>query len=102
MIMGTPRQVQSIAWGQKSFSLYGYPWMAQFKGAAPEGFEPSFTAGQDGRVWPDGGGIHVSDSAIVDTAFQRPGTYEGGLYLSGTVQLNGDDDRHDMRQDHPI
>jgi hypothetical protein len=85
VVVGTPKVAQKIGWDQPYYSLYRFPWMAQFSGAMPQGFEanaPERIPG--GRKHPNGGGW-VSATATVD-ASAYVGPY--ARVLGGTVGGN--------------
>jgi hypothetical protein len=85
MVMATPSRMQQIRWDQPWYSIYRYPWMAQFDGAMPERFQPGAPAPiPGGHRHPNGGGwvgpgAHVAASAYV-------GPY--ARVISGTVTGN--------------
>lgn len=85
IVMGAPSQFQHIRWDQPYYSIYRYPWMAQFAGAMPAGYQPGAPdpiAG--GHRHPNGGGW-VAPGATVD-ASAYVGPY--ARVLSGSVRGN--------------
>jgi carbonic anhydrase/acetyltransferase-like protein (isoleucine patch superfamily) len=63
--MATPSQMQKIEWDQPYYSIYRYPWMAEFAGAMPQGFEADADAKHAGMHHHKNGGGLVSDSTVV-------------------------------------
>ncbi|CAN5432912.1 Svx/AvrXca family virulence/avirulence protein [soil metagenome] len=70
VVVGAPTRFEDIRWDQPYYSIYRYPWMAQFTGAMPAGFEGAAMPG--GHRHSNGGGW-VADGATVDaTAYVGP------------------------------
>lgn len=67
-VMATPSQMQKIEWDQPYYSIYRYPWMAEFAGAMPQGFEADADGKHTGMHRHENGGGWVSDSASVATS----------------------------------
>jgi hypothetical protein len=82
MVMATPSRMQQIRWDQPWYSIYRYPWMAQFDGAMPERYQPGA---------PDpiaGGHRHANGSGWVGPGAQVAASAYIGPYArvaSGTV-----------------
>ncbi len=82
VVVGTPSSHQKIQWDQAYYSIYRYPWNLDIKGAMPQGFEPGFKLGTDGKHHPNGGGW-VANGAKVDASVYV-GPY--ARVLGGTVK----------------
>ncbi len=85
VVLGAPDTFQHIRWEQPYYSIYRYPWMAQFQGAMPDRYQPGApepVAG--GRRHANGGGW-VAAGASVDA-----GAYVGpyARVLAGNVRNN--------------
>jgi len=83
VVMATPSLMQKIRWDQSYYSIYRYPWMAEFIGAWPEGFQPN-APHPAGHKHANGGGW-VADAAHVDDSVYV-GPY--ARVLGGTVSGN--------------
>lgn len=82
MVMATPSQMQQIRWDQPWYSIYRYPWMAQFEGAMPERFQPGAPAPiPGGHRHPNGGGWVGPDAKVAASAYVGP----YARVISGTV-----------------
>lgn len=96
VVVGAPEAFQHIRWDQPYYSIYRYPWMAQFSGAMPERYQPGAPppiAG--GRRHPNGGGW-VAEGAMVEAgAYVGPyarvlaGTMRGAARLEDHAVLDG-------------
>ncbi|SEN68793.1 hypothetical protein SAMN05192583_3314 [Sphingomonas gellani] len=67
-VVATPTRFQSIRWDQPYYSLYRYPWMAQFDGALPAG--PGALG--DGHRHLNGGGWIGQTAKVAATAYVGP------------------------------
>lgn len=73
IVMATPASFQHIRWDQGYYSIYRYPWMAQFAGAMPEGYQPGAPAPvANGRRHPNGGGWVAPGATVDATAYVGP------------------------------
>lgn len=68
MVMATPSQMQQIRWDQPWYSIYRYPWMAQFEGAMPERYQPGAPDPVAGGHRHANGGGWVGPAARVDAS----------------------------------
>lgn len=82
IVPGALDTFRHIGWDQPYYSIYRYPWMAQFSGAMPDRYQP-------GAPEPVAGG-QVTDNARVATVFLGIGEYERGIVLSGDARTIGD------------
>lgn len=83
VVLGAPDIFQHIRWDQPYYSIYRYPWMAEFHGAMPEGYQPDAPQPVPGGIRHANGGGWVAPSATVET-----GVYVGpyARVLSGAVR----------------
>lgn len=85
IVVGAPDSFHHIRAEQPYYSIYRYPWMAQFEGALPEGFQanaPEPVPG--GHRHPNGGGWVAEAATVESTAFVGP----WARVLSGAVRGN--------------
>jgi len=68
VVVATPTRFQSVRWDQPYYTLYRYPWMAQFAGARPVGPAPVL----GGHRHPDGGGWVAPGARVAATAHVGP------------------------------
>jgi hypothetical protein len=84
-VVGAPTEIQKIQWDQPYYSIYRFPWMVQFAGAYPQGFEPGAAAPVTGAHRHGNGGGWVAPGATIDlTAYVGP----YAKVLSGSVLGN--------------
>lgn len=88
VVMGAPTQMHNIRWDQPYYTIYRYPWMAQFAGAMPLGFQPNAQPPiPGGRQHPNGGGW-VATNAVVDaSAFVGPNARVLGGAVRGNARI---------------
>lgn len=88
VVMGAPTQMHNIRWDQPYYTIYRYPWMAQFAGAMPLGFQPNAQPPvPGGRQHPNGGGW-IATSALVDaSAFVGPNARVLGGAVRGNARI---------------
>jgi hypothetical protein len=85
IVMATPSRFHHIRWEQPYYSIYRYPWMAQFEGAMPAGYQPDAPAPIAGsRRHPNGGGWVAPGAHVDATAYVGP----TARVLSGAVRGN--------------
>lgn len=85
IVMGTPSSFHHIRWDQPYYSIYRYPWMAQFTGALPEGYQPNApTLVADGRRHANGGGWVAAGATVDASAYVGP----YARVLAGSVRGN--------------
>lgn len=85
VIVATPSQFHHIRWEQPYHSIYRYPWMVQFAGAMPAGFEPGAPPPIPGGHRHSNGGGWVGPGAVIDaTAWVGP----YARVLAGSVRGN--------------
>lgn len=82
VVTATPSVQQKILWDQLYPTVYRYPYMVEFTGAQPDGYQagapkPSAT----GAVWPNGGGWVASGASVANGAYVGP----FAAVLGGTV-----------------
>lgn len=83
VVTGTPSQFHHIGWEQPWYAIYRYPWMAQFAGAMPEGFQPGAPPPiPGGHRHPNGGGWVAAGATVDATAWVGP----SARVLSGSVR----------------
>lgn len=82
MVMGTPSKMQQVRWDQPWYSIYRYPWMAQFDGAMPDGYQPEAAESvPGGHRHPNGGGWVGPQAKVAPRAYVGP----YARVVSGTV-----------------
>ncbi|KQT33818.1 hypothetical protein ASG29_06270 [Sphingomonas sp. Leaf412] len=84
VVLAAPTAMQQIRWDQPWYSVYRYPWMAQFTGAMPENFQPGAVVVPGGRRHANGGGWVAAGATVAATAYVGP----YARVLSGTVSGN--------------
>ncbi|UFK40321.1 Svx/AvrXca family virulence/avirulence protein [Pectobacterium parvum] len=85
VVMGTPSQMQKIKWDQAYYSLYRYPWMADFTGVWPEGSQPGApNPTANGSRHANGGGWVSNSANVAPTAYVGP----YARVIGGTVRDN--------------
>lgn len=96
VVVGAPTVFQHIRWDQPYYSLYRFPWMAQFAGAMPEGYQPNApTPIAGGRQHSNGGGWVAAGATVDSTAYVGPharvlsGTMRGSARLEDHAVLDG-------------
>ncbi len=96
IVVGAPDAFQHIRWDQPYYSIYRYPWMAQFTGAMPERYQPGApprVAG--GRRHTNGGGWVAEGATVEAGAYVGPyarvlsGTMRGAARLEDHAVLDG-------------
>ncbi|ESQ86528.1 avirulence protein [Asticcacaulis sp. AC460] len=93
VVVGTPTAHHPIMWDQAYYSIYRFPWMAQFSGAMPQGFEAGAAKPTaDGHVHPNGGGWVGKDAKVDASVYVGP----YAQVLGGTVK------DHARIEDHAI
>ncbi|SFP86341.1 hypothetical protein SAMN04488241_10943 [Sphingomonas rubra] len=82
IVMATPSTFHHIRWDQGYYSIYRYPWMVQFTGAMPEGYQANAPSPVPGGHRHANGGGWVAAGATVES-----GAYVGpyARVLSGSV-----------------
>jgi hypothetical protein len=68
VVLGAPTEFQYIRFDQPYYSVYRFPWMAQFAGAMPDGFQANAPAPFANAHRHANGGGWVSNSATVDAS----------------------------------
>jgi hypothetical protein len=89
--MGAPTQLHKIVWDQPYYTIYRFPWMAQFSGAMPLGYEANAQPPISGAHRHSNGGGWVASGAVVD-ASAYVGPY--ARVLGGAVRANARVDDH--------
>jgi len=85
MVMAAPSQMQQIRWDQPWYSIYRYPWMAQFEGAMPERYQPGAPAAiPGGHRHANGGGWVGPNAQVAASAYVGP----YARVISGSVTGN--------------
>jgi hypothetical protein len=85
VVVATPSTIQKIMWDQKYFTIYRYPWMVEFDGALPDGYQAGApNASTDGSPHSNGGGWVASAASVATTAYVGP----NAIVLGGTVSGN--------------
>ncbi len=88
VVMGAPTQIHNIRWDQPYYSIYRYPWMAQFNGAMPLGFQPNAPAPvPNGRRHPNGGGWLAPNAVVDASAFVGPNARVLGGAVRGNARI---------------
>lgn len=85
VVVATPNVMQKIRTDQPFYSIYRYPWMVQFSGAMPDGYQsnaPDPISG--GHKHSNGGGWVGPDASVASTAYVGP----YARVVSGTVSGN--------------
>jgi hypothetical protein len=82
VVLAAPDVFQHIRWDQPYYSIYRYPWMAEFRGAMPERYQPNASQPVAGGRRHANGGGWVAAGATVD-ADAYVGPY--ARVLSGSV-----------------
>lgn len=73
VVVGTPDAFHHIRWDQPYYSIYRYPWMAQFSGAMPERYQAGAPAPvPNGHRHGNGGGWVAADASVDDSAYVGP------------------------------
>lgn len=73
VVTATPSSLQKIKWDQPYYSIYRYPWMAQFAGARPQDHEAgAANPTKDGHRHKNGGGWVAAGARVDDTAYVGP------------------------------
>lgn len=83
VVIGAPDAFQHLRWDQPYYSIYRYPWMAQFTGALPERYQlnaPQPVA--EGRRHANGGGWVAAGATVDASAYVGP----HARVLSGIVR----------------
>ncbi len=96
VVVGAPDEFQHIRWDQPYYSVYRYPWMAQFVGAMPERYQSGAgTTVPGGHRHVNGGGFVAKGATVSDGAFVGPnarvlaGTMQGASRLEDHAVLDG-------------
>lgn len=85
VVMGAPTKMHHIKWDQPYYSIYRYPWMVDFDGAEPQGYQPGAPdPTPDGKRHHNGGGWVAKGAKVASSAFVGP----QAKVLSGTVSDN--------------
>jgi hypothetical protein len=70
VVAATPTVHHKIKWDQYYYTIYRYPYMVEFAGAKPEGFQAP--ANPAGAPHPNGGGFVASTATVAATAYVGP------------------------------
>lgn len=88
VVMGAPTQMHNIRWDQPYYTIYRYPWMAQFAGAMPLGFQPNAQPPvPGGRQHPNGGGWIATNAVVDASAFVGPNARVLGGAVRGNARI---------------
>lgn len=88
MVMGAPTQMHNIRWDQPYYTIYRFPWMVQFAGAMPLGFQPNAQPPvPGGRQHPNGGGWIAANAAVDASAFVGPNARVLGGAVRGNARI---------------
>lgn len=88
VVMGAPTTMHNIRWDQPYYTIYRFPWMAQFAGAMPLGFQPGAPSPVPGGHQHANGGGWVASSAVVDaSAFVAPNARVLGGAVRGNARI---------------
>ncbi|MEH2919581.1 Svx/AvrXca family virulence/avirulence protein [Samsonia erythrinae] len=126
VVMGTPSVMQKIKWDQSYYSLYRYPWMADFTNVWPEGSQPDApNPTANGHRHANGGGWVSQSANVAPTAYVGPyarviggnvmdnariedratilsGTVEGHAVVGGLTVMQGDTVVRDNARLHTV
>ncbi len=95
VVMGTPKTIHKIALDQAYYAIYRFPWMAQFEGAWPSGYQPNApTPTAEGRWHANGGGWVARGANVAASAYVGP----AAQVLGGTVNGNARIEDHAVIQ----
>ncbi len=99
MVMATPSTMHRIQWDQPYYSIYRYPWMAQFDGAMPERHQAGAAEPiPGGHRHRNGGGWVGPAATVADTAYVGP----YARVISGTVAGRARIEDHAVVMDEAI
>jgi hypothetical protein len=88
VVMGAPTQMHNIRWDQPYYTIYRFPWMVQFAGAMPLGFQPNAQPPvPGGRQHPNGGGWIATNAVVDASAFVGPNARVLGGAVRGNARI---------------
>jgi hypothetical protein len=87
VVTATPSAYYSIVWDQAYGSIYRYPWMAQFSGAWPEGYQNGALAACPSGTTRVSNGGGCGPSSLPSTVYVGPTALVTGGTFSGTTRI---------------
>ncbi len=73
VVVATPSVQQHINWDQLYPTIYRYPYLVQFAGAQPDGYQASApNPSANGKRWANGNGWVASGATVADGAYVGP------------------------------
>lgn len=88
VVLAAPLTMHKVLWDQMYYTVYRYPWMAQFQGAMPEGFQPGApNPSNSGTRHPNGGGWVATGASVASTAYVGPYASVLGGTVSGNARI---------------
>ncbi len=88
VVLGAATVFHHIRWDQPYYSIYRYPWMVQFTGAKPDGFQagaPDPTT--NGHAHPNGGGWVAAGATVDASAYVGPYARVLGGSVTGNARV---------------
>src|SRR5260370_32407312 len=90
VVTATPSVQQHIYWDQLFPSVYRYPYMVQFSGAQPDGYQANApNPSANGSRWSNGGGWVATGANVASGAYVGPYATVLGGTVGATARIDG-------------